>query len=61
MKPNDYARKDVIKLARILDPKAWLYVAEGQEPDSLAGTELTYHSVRVASVILAAGYRDCNF
>lgn len=60
MKPNDYARKDVLTLARILDPDAWKFIPEGGEPLEHNAWEITYKSIRTAGTVLAAGYRDCN-
>lgn len=60
MRPNDYRRVDVIKLARVIDPKAWERIPQGQDLNTPEDYKVCSPSISIAAKILVAGYRDCN-
>ncbi len=61
MRPNDYTRADVLKVARIINPKAWITVPVGQEPpvNQLWYTPIA-DSISAAANVLYANFRDCT-
>lgn len=57
--PNDYTRRDVLALARVIDSVAWVGVPPDAEPPFPRSVRVIA-SLTSAARILAAGYRDCT-
>jgi len=58
--PNDYRRLDVIRLARVIDPKGWKNIPVDQDTNTPEEYRTTDKSISLAATILVAGYRDCK-
>lgn len=57
--PNYYTRKNVLELARVIDPVAWFCIPKDCEP-KLTQYRETKDSIDIAAKVLIAGYRDCT-